>query len=55
VFAEVGVIDGRTGFVLALDAIGKLVVVGGSVDKMEFVLVLDAIDVLAVVGGSVRV
>jgi hypothetical protein len=54
-FAEVAVIDERTGFVLALDAIGKLTVVSGSVDKTEFVLVLDAIDELAVVGGSVRV
>jgi hypothetical protein len=48
-FAEVGGIDGRTGFMLALDAIGKLAVV----DKTEFVLALDAIGKLAVVGGSV--
>jgi hypothetical protein len=52
-FAEVGGIDGRTGFVLALDAIGKLAVVSGSVDKTECVLALDAIGKLAVVGGSV--
>lgn len=52
-FAEVGGIDGRTGCVLALDAIGGLAVVGGSVDMTKFVLALDVIDKLAVVGGNV--
>ena len=48
-FAEVGGIDGRTGCMLALDAIDKLAVV----DKTGFVLTLDAIEQLVVVGGSV--
>jgi hypothetical protein len=48
-FAEVGGIDGWTGFMLALDAIGKLAVV----DKTGFVLALDVIGKLTVVGGSV--